>query len=265
MDWIYELPNWLFFLFCTGISMSFATVGLLATRAWVRRHADQHDQQNDLVSYFLGASGVIYGIALGLVAAGVWTNFQTLSGEVDAEAGITAALYQDVSSYPMPHRQRLQQQLRAYVQAVIDQDWPQLRQGNMPQASTHVLYRFKRELFTFVPTDAGLRLIHEQALEQYNELAKVRRDRLQGSTSSLPAVLWWIIILGSFINIIITWFFVSDHLGYHLGLTILLALLLGSLLFLTAAMDNPFRGDFSVNADSFQQVLSQMPLANAPK
>lgn len=261
MDWIYKLPNWLFFLLCTGSSVTFAALGLLATRTWVRQHADPHDQQNDLVSYFLGASGVIYGIALGLVAAGVWTNFQTLSGEVDQEAAITVAIYQDVSAYPMPQRQRLQQQLRAYVQTVIHQDWPQLRQGNMPQASTRILYRFQGELFEFVPRDAGLRLIHEQALEQYNELAKVRRDRLQGSTSSLPAVLWWIIILGSFINIIITWFFVSDHLGYHLGLTILLALLLGSLLFLTAAMDNPFRGDFSVEAESFKLVLSQMPIA----
>ena len=265
MDWIYDLPNWLFFLFCTGITITFAALGLLATRNWVRRHADEHPEQNDLVSYFLGASGVIYGIALGLVAAGVWSNFQTLSGEVDDEAGITAAIYQDVSSYPMPQRQLLQQHLRDYVQAVINQDWPQLRQGNMPTASTQVLYRFKRELFNFVPSDAGLRLIHEQALEQYNELAKIRRDRLQGSNSSLPGVLWWVIILGSFINIIITWFFVSDHVGYQLGLTILLALLLGSLLFLTAAMDNPFRGDFSVDSASFKQVLTQMPGPNPPK
>ena len=258
MDWIYDLPNWLFFLFCTGITVTFAALGLLATRKWVRLHADQHPEQNDLVSYFLGASGVIYGIALGLVAAGVWGNFQTLSGEVDDEASITAAIYQDVSAYPLPQRQHLQQHLTDYVRAVINQDWPQLRQGNMPQASTLVLYQFKRELFNFVPTDAGLRLIHEQALQQYNELAKVRRDRLQGTNSSLPAVLWWVIILGSFINIVITWFFVSEHVGYHLLLTILLALLLGSLLFLTAAMDNPFRGDFSVDSESFKLVLTQM-------
>src|SRR5205823_6167018 len=106
---------------------------------------------------------------------------------------------------------------------------------------------------------------HEQALVQYNELAKVRRDRLQGSQSSLPSVLWWVIILGAFVNIIITWFFVSDHVGYHLVLTILLALLLGSLLFLTAAMDNPFQGQFTIDPGSFNQVLTQMSGSNAPK
>ena len=239
------------------------SVGLLFTRTWVKRHADAHAQQNDLVSYFLGASGVIYGIALGLVAAGVWGNYQTLSGDVDEEAAITTALYQDISAYPLPQRQQLQKNLQAYVRAVIDQDWPQLRHGNMPSNSIQVLYQFKRELFNFVPSDAGVRLIHEQSLNQYNELAKVRRLRLQGSASSLPAELWWVIILGAFINIIITWFFVSDHIGYHLGLTILLALLLGSLLFLTAAMDNPFMGSFSVDAESFKLVLSQMMIPAA--
>ncbi|SFF29794.1 bestrophin-like domain [Spirosoma endophyticum] len=311
MEWVYTLPNGLFFLLCTGTTIVFAALGLLASRPWVRRHADEHAAQNDLVSYFLGASGVVYGIALGLVAAGVWTNFQTLSGQVDQEAAITAAIYQDVSAYPMPHRLALQSQLRQYVQVVIDQDWPQhragkmpaastrwiykaaiyqdvsaypmpqrlalqsqLRQyvqvvidqdwpqhraGKMPAASTRCLYHFKRQLFDFMPADAGQRLIHEQALDQYNELAKVRRSRLQGSDTSLPAVMWWVIILGAAINLIVTWFFISDHVGYHLALTILLALLLGSLLFLTAAMDNPFRGGFSVDAEAFKLILPQMP------
>ena len=265
MEWVYDLPNWLFFLLCIGATIFFAAIGLLATRPWVHRHADEHPEQNDLVSYFLGASGVIYGIALGLVAAGVWSNFQTLSGQVDEEAAIIAALYQDVSAYPMPQRQVLQKNLREYVQVVIQQDFPQLRQGTMPRASTHCIYQFKKQLFSFVPTDAGLRLIHEQALIQYNDLAKVRRARLQGSNSSLPAAMWWVIILGAVVNIMVTWFFVSEHVGYHLLLTVLLALLLGALLFLTAAMDNPFRGNFSIDAESFKLILPQMPLMNPPQ
>lgn len=259
MSWVYDLPNWLFFLLCTGTTITFAGAGLLITRPWVKRHADKHAQQNDLVSYFLGASGVIYGIALGLVAAGVWNNFQTLSSQVDQEAAITAAIYQDIGAYPSPQRDTLQGKLRAYVQAVINQDWPLLRQGRMPSASTQCLYQLKRQLFAFVPSDVGLRLIHEQALDQYNELAKIRRARLQGSDSSIPAILWWVIILGAAINLVVTWFFVSDHVGYHLLLTILLALLLGALLFLTAAMDNPFRGGFSIGTDSFKLILPPGP------
>jgi hypothetical protein len=38
----------------------------------------------------------------------------------------------------------------------------------------------------------------------------------------------------------------------------LFASLLGLLVFLTAAMDNPFRGEFSVSPDAFQIVFDNM-------
>ncbi|MDB5241793.1 MAG: hypothetical protein JWP57_2418 [Spirosoma sp.] len=136
MAFIYELPNWLFFLFCVGTTVLFAQVGLLLSRPWVRHHADTYADQNYLVSYFLGTSGVIYGIVLELVAAGVWSNFQSLSAQVDQEAAITEALYEDVSTYPLPERLVFQAELRHYVKAVIDQDWPKHRAGLTPQASS---------------------------------------------------------------------------------------------------------------------------------
>ena len=82
--------------------------------------------------------------------------------------------------------------------------------------------------------------------------------RLRGNEDSLPAVLWWVLIWGTVINLMITWLFVTQHVAYQLLLTLLLAFLLGSLLFLTAAMDNPFRGEFSVGPDAFQILLKQM-------
>ncbi len=258
MDWIYDLPNWLFALLCVGVTLLFSLVGLLLSRPWIRRHADKYADQNDLVSYFLGASGVIYGIALGLVAAGVWSDFQDLSTQVDEEAAIAAALYQDMSTYPPAQRQLFQNELRHYVQTVINGDWPAQRRGEVPTASGSAIRRFKLDFFAFTPPDTRLKLIHEQAIAQYNDLFRARRLRLRGVQASLPVILWWVIILGTAINIAISWFFVSEHLAYQVLLTTLLALLLGSLLFLVAAMDNPFRGDFSVDSDAFQGVLAQM-------
>lgn len=258
MDWIYQLPNWLFFLFCIGSTIAFAITGLKLIQPWVKSHADKYPDQNDLVSYYLGASGVIYGIALGLVAAGVWANFQGLSAQVDEEAAIVGTLYQDMSTYPQPQRQQFQQALRTYTQTVIRQDWPDHQQGIVPHASGRVLRDFKLAFFDFTPNTARLKLIHEQALSQFNDLAKTRRLRLRGNQDNLPPIFWWVIILGTAINLVISWFFVTQHPAYQLLLTVLIALLLGSLLFLIAAMDNPFRGSFSVDPGAFEAVLSQM-------
>jgi hypothetical protein len=258
VDWIYYVPNWLFFLFCCGATLLFSLAGLLLLRPWVKAHVQDSAEHNDLVSYFLGVSGVIYGILLGLVAAGVWSNFQTLSGQVDTEATITAALYQDVATYPPAARQRYQQELKGYVWSVIHQDWPEHHRGQVPQESSKLLRAFKNDFFAFVPPDPRLQLVHQQAINQVNELLLAHRLRLRGNQTNLPTLLWWVLILGAAINVAISWFFMAADATHQVVLTCLTALLLGSLLFLTAAMDNPFRGGFSVDASAFESVLYEM-------
>jgi hypothetical protein len=258
VDWIYAVPNWVFFIFCCGATLIFSLAGLVALRPWVRAHVSDTAEHNDLVSYFLGVSGVIYGILLGLVAAGVWSNFQTLSGQVDNEATITAALYQDMATYPPAYRQLYQQELRAYVRSVIEQDWPAHHQGRQPQESSKQLRTFKNHFLTFEPPNSRLEIVHNQAINQLNELLLAHRLRLRGDQDNLPALLWWVLILGAAINVAISWFFVAEDRTHQTALTCLIALLLGSLLFLTAAIDNPFRGEFSVNASAFESVLYEM-------
>ena len=258
MDWIYYVPNWLFWAICCGATLVFSLVGLFLLRPWVRAHVSDTAEHNDLVSYFLGVSGVIYGILLGLVAAGVWSNFQTLAGQVDTEATITAAIYNDLATYPPAARQLYQRELKAYVQSVIHQDWPAHHRGQVPQASSTMLRTFKNDFFTFVPPDARLQIVHQQAINQLNELLLAHRLRLRGNQDNLPNLLWWVLIIGAVINVAISWFFVAVDSTHQVALTCLIAVLLGSLLFLTAAIDNPFRGGFSVDASAFESVLYEM-------
>jgi hypothetical protein len=67
-----------------------------------------------------------------------------------------------------------------------------------------------------------------------------------------------VLIIGAAINVAISWFFVAVDSTHQVALTCLIAVLLGSLLFLTAAIDNPFRGGFSVDASAFESVLYEM-------
>jgi hypothetical protein len=252
------VPNWVLFAACCCLTLVFSLAGLLLLRPWVRAHVHNSAEHNDLVSYFLGVSGVIYGILLGLVAAGVWSNSQTLSGQVDTEATITAALYQDMATYPPAARHLYEQELKNYVRSVIHQDWPEHHAGKVPQESSKLLRAFKNDFFAFVPPNPRLQIVHQQAINQLNELLLAHRLRLRGDQDNLPALLWWVLILGAAINVAISWFFVAKDPTHQVVLTCLIALLLGSLLFLTAAMDNPFRGDFSVDASAFESVLYEM-------
>ncbi len=66
--WIYDIPNWLLCLLTVAGFVGGAMAGLLATRGAVRRLVGPPPGENEVVSYYLGAFGVFYGLTLGLIA-----------------------------------------------------------------------------------------------------------------------------------------------------------------------------------------------------
>lgn len=52
-------------------------------------------------------------------------------------------------------------------------------------------------------------------------------------------------------------------LSLHLSLVAILAAFIGLVIFLIVAMDNPFRGEFCVSPDPFQNLLDQMMKAKS--
>ena len=78
------------------------------------------------------------------------------------------------------------------------------------------------------------------------------------ATNGLLATIWWVVILGAATSIALTWFFSVESVRRHLLLTGIYAALIGLLIFLIAALDNPYRGEFSVGPDAFELVLDRM-------
>ena len=64
-------------------------------------------------------------------------------------------------------------------------------------------------------------------------------------------------IVFAFVNMAMVWLF-DMKLITHLLLGGLLASYLGTMIFLIAAMDNPFRGEVSVDPDAFESLYRQM-------
>jgi hypothetical protein len=256
--WIYDIPSWVLFLLVMFVTLLFSLGGLLLARSTIRKLVGESPGENELVSYFLTGLGVFYGITLGLIAAGTWQNFSDIDEKVGEEAASLAALYRDISYYPSPLNDSLKIHLKEYTRLVINDVWKEQQQGLIPTKDTKQISKFQKTLYGFNPETNQYIAIHQEALSQFNNLIQFRRQRLQSVTSGMPGTLWWVLIFGAVINIVIMWCFVTQHLKFHLLLTAMYSMLVGSLLFLIVAMDNPFRGEFSVNPDAFSLVYEQL-------
>jgi hypothetical protein len=255
MLWIYELPTWVLGLIVTSTFVMLSLFGLRVSRTWLYRTFHLSDETNESVNGLVAATGMLYGLLLGLVAVATWQNYDAASTLASKEASSVAALYQDVSAFPEQERRVLQGHLESYLRYVIEVAWPGHQSGEIPRGGTLILARFQGVLTEFQPVTPNQQVIQAEALSAFNTLVEARRMRMDSVNNGLPAVFWVVIVAGGALSIALTYAVHVASWRTHVFLTGVFALFMGLLIFLIAALDNPFRGDLSVSADSYLLVL----------
>lgn len=258
--WIYDLPNGLIFLIISLISLFFSVGGQFIFAPILKKLKVDHDQHNEMISFYLATLGVFYGITLGLVAVGAWETYSDIESNVSDEAACVASLYRDVTYYPNGKADTLKNQLKKYTEHVIHDAWTLQKKGLIPANGTHLISNFQKSLYLFNPSNNQELVIHQEAMKQFNKLVELRRKRLDSIEAGLPAILWMVLIFGALLNIALCWLFIIENITMHVFLNTVVGLLLASLLFLIVALDNPFRGEFSIGPDSFELVYKSLML-----
>jgi hypothetical protein len=113
-------------------------------------------------------------------------------------------------------------------------------------------------LAAFEPATEGQKLVHAETLRAYNLLIEARRLRLDALLTQLPGVMWFVIGLGAVISLSSTFFFYVDDARLHGLLVVLLALFIGLIVFLIAALDRPFHGELGMTPEPYQLIYDQL-------
>jgi hypothetical protein len=257
LHWLHTLPEWLFCVIVTAFFVAFAVAGQVAVRPFVLRWFNGRDY-NDVVGHYLAAFGVLYGITLGLISVAAWENYGEVEETVSQEAAALASLYRNVDSYPEPARAELTGLLRDYTRYLIDIAWPQMKEGIVPLGGHPLFMRFQKALAAFEPLTPGQEALHREAFYRFNSVVELRRLRVDCVKGQLDAMLWVVVLAGTFMSFALTWLLVVENRLLHDLLTGLLATLLGLLIFFLATLDLPFHGQHSVGPESFELIYEQV-------
>jgi hypothetical protein len=109
-------------------------------------------------------------------------------------------------------------------------------------------------LDAFEPSTHGKEILHAEALRQFNSFLTLRRDRLQSVTTGLPAIVWYVLMIGAVVSMAIAWCLAVEKASVHVVFTGAMAWMIGLSIFLIASLDYPFRGDLGVGPDAFELV-----------
>jgi hypothetical protein len=255
--WIYDIPPHQLALLIAGTFVAFSWTGCIIIRPLLRRFVRAHSETNAIVNNVLSCHGVFYGLLLGLLAVAAYQNFSQAQTSVSDEAAALSALYEDFHGYPEPERSYLRWLLRNYCRNLIKYAWPVQRQGVIPSSGRPRIIALQERLLAFNPQTKGEEIAHAEANHQFNIYLQIRQRRLDAVTTGIPTVMWYVVIIGALINMGIVWLLNMKFIA-HLFLGGILAFFLGTMIFLIATLDHPFRGEVSITPEPIEAVYAQM-------
>lgn len=259
---IYDYPNWAMALAASLAFAAIGTAGLLLVRRWLHPWLHRDTNINEMVGFANSSFSMLYGLLLGLLAVAAYQGFSVTSDLALAEANTLAALHGSAGALPDPAGANMRTSLRHYTREVIDVSWPLQRDGVVPTGTSPIIAHFLDQLQTFEPKTMREQNLQSEALTLANDLVQIRRTRLNSVDGGIPDILWWVVLAGAVINIMLLWMLnMARHT--HMILTALVSGFLGLVIFLVAAMDHPFRGDVSVGPEAFETVYQSLMLPDA--
>lgn len=241
-------------LFCLS-ALALTWLGVFLFRRLIHSWIHGNRNANEMIGLTLAAFAALYGILLGLLAVEAYQDFSSVKDIVSKEASAIAALHKDFGGLPPPIRNELQQKLRAYAHEAIDAVHPPPDIAQNPHSSSPGLDALFALIMDFQPRLKSEEMVQTEAFTRLNTLVEHRRYLIAAGENGIPNELWWVVCLGGFILIGLMWLF-DMELHVHLILSSAVGLFMGSVVFLIAALDNPFNGGLTVGSEPIETVLT---------
>ena len=242
-------------LFVICLAMLVAVGGLvLVQRLMPTRRRLGH---NDVAGFIYAVLGVVYAVLLGLMVVAVWEQWNAAIAATDQEASEVAEVFWLAHRLPQPEGRRLQELASLYAQVVVNEEWPLMERGKMSPKAWAILDEIRDDMQGMKPSTDTQQVLYEQGLQQVNDLADARGERLLDAEEGVPAILWVVLIVGGVEVVGFTYLFGLESTTVHVLMVASLTLVIALVLFTVAALDYPFKGDVRIGPDAFEQVLGR--------
>ena len=236
-----------------------AALGFMAllNRLWPQ---EKRSVNNDLIGWQLTIVGTTYAVILGFMLYTVWTAYGDAQANVDLEANSLRNLYRTAEGLPEPQRTELKTEARAYAQAVVDHDWPEMADGKVPEGSHGINEAMWKTAMTIKPDSETSVIYVDHTLNQLAALTEHRRTRMLQSVYKLPAIFWAVLIVGAVVTVLSAATFGARNTMLHAFQVTSFTLLVTLVLLAIGDVNLPFQG--WVHVDSYAFVRARLYMSD---
>lgn len=214
------------------------------------------DSSNGTVGVYLSIVGLPVGVVLSFIVATASSSFADAASKENEEGVQILQLYKILDF--LPGSAPIQAEIRKYTVNIIENEFPLMELGEQSRDDLEILLNAGDMIYALEPTNNRESGLFNKAIDLYQRIISLRVTRYGYVVNGLAPELWWVLILGVVVVIVMSFFMYSKHITLQIILTAMTATVLISLLFLIIALNFPYRGDFGLDAMPFQTALANI-------
>ncbi|HSD88193.1 MAG TPA: DUF4239 domain-containing protein [Kofleriaceae bacterium] len=228
-------------------------IGLLVVRQVI--DYESLKDSSDSLGTFVQTLGGIYAVLLAFVVIVVWGQFNDARTLVDREANALVDLHRTASGLPALSREIIQTELRAYVDAVIHDEWKAMADSDQTAIDriTARLDHVWTAIHSCMPRNECQQAMYAEILTRFNDLTELRTNRLSSAGARIPIAMNVLLYTGALIMIGAVYLLAFDRFWLHATVTGLMTGAVAHILFLIRDLDDAFAGDWQVEKSPFMR------------
>ncbi len=202
----------------------------------------------------MGVVGTLFSVLLGFMVAGAMDKYHDAQVNGNLEASNLASIFRAAGGLSDIDRPRIRQLCRAYVDDVINTEWPQMERREKINHGWVTYQNLWEATITAVPECDRQNNIQQGLIASMQNLGENRRERILLSQKGMAPALWAVIGIGALITLALSYIFASQFPRIQGFMTTLVATALALNIWLLAAYSHPYSGELQIRPSMFELV-----------
>jgi hypothetical protein len=208
------------------------------------------------------AIAVIYAVLAAFAVIVVWEQINAAQATTQREASDLEDIYRLATQLPASDRQQTQELARSYARAVVEEEWPLMRDGQASPHAQTLVDELRGSIEKFEPHTVADQAVYTRMLTRVGELDENRALRLLASHEGIPILVWMALVVGGIITIGFTYLFGMEAPRLHMVRVAALTTVVVLLLYTINHIEKPFAGDVRVGPDALEMVLDRIEVSS---
>jgi hypothetical protein len=247
-DFVYDIPAGQLASFFSIVAILAVLVGIVIVKPILRILFGTGPDFNENLNFGAAGFNLFYGLLLGLLTVAAYQNNERVRQAIQAEATAIGSLYAGMRSYPEPVQSDVQALLRDYVLFTVEADWAAHRKGEILDGGDHRAEAIRQRLANFEPQTDGQSVLHGAMIASYQDFSEARQGRLAGVITEIPDVLWYAVLVGAVVSVLL-FSMLRMQIRQQFLLGAITSFFLGVILFVIVSLDDPLRGAQGIGPD----------------